>query len=288
MKVMKWKSMLGISIVAAFLAAGGGAALAATTSGNHAGAGQGSIVGTDHDLSATGGATATSTATTEICVWCHTPHGANTNFTGSDSTTLPLWNKPSVASTVSFTMYTPVTSGITVASSPDSISLACLSCHDGVSAVNALVLTPQNGSTGDFVYNATGTDEEIGGQTSAQSLEGAAFGLTANVYDLTSNLSSTHPISVTWPSGSSVGLAGLGATTDSLNPAGTNYGGWLGVPTGTGTIASLLNTSSQVTCASCHDPHNNLNGDFLRISNTGSHLCLTCHSQQGGQNGGGL
>ena len=32
-----------------------------------------------------------------------------------------------------------------------------------------------------------------------------------------------------------------------------------------------------VECASCHDPHQAANPTFLRIPNTGSQLCLTCH-----------
>lgn len=34
-----------------------------------------------------------------------------------------------------------------------------------------------------------------------------------------------------------------------------------------------------VECASCHDPHDNREGDFLRVSNEGSALCLTCHDR---------
>ena len=37
--------------------------------------------------------------------------------------------------------------------------------------------------------------------------------------------------------------------------------------------------SSKLECASCHNAHNNANGDFLRVSNAGSALCLKCHSK---------
>jgi predicted CXXCH cytochrome family protein len=36
-------------------------------------------------------------------------------------------------------------------------------------------------------------------------------------------------------------------------------------------------TGSAVQCATCHDPHNPQNQPFLRVDNTGSALCLTCH-----------
>lgn len=35
----------------------------------------------------------------------------------------------------------------------------------------------------------------------------------------------------------------------------------------------------RVECASCHDPHNTTNGTFLRRTNAGSGLCLTCHNK---------
>jgi predicted CXXCH cytochrome family protein len=31
-----------------------------------------------------------------------------------------------------------------------------------------------------------------------------------------------------------------------------------------------------IECSTCHDPHSN-NSKFLRLSNEGSRLCLTCH-----------
>ena len=34
---------------------------------------------------------------------------------------------------------------------------------------------------------------------------------------------------------------------------------------------------NQLECATCHDVHDNDHGDFLRGSNAGSALCLTCH-----------
>ena len=35
----------------------------------------------------------------------------------------------------------------------------------------------------------------------------------------------------------------------------------------------------QVECGSCHNPHDPTNQPFLRISNAGSALCLTCHNK---------
>lgn len=37
--------------------------------------------------------------------------------------------------------------------------------------------------------------------------------------------------------------------------------------------------AGKMECASCHDVHNNTNAPFLRKSNSGSALCLTCHNK---------
>jgi predicted CXXCH cytochrome family protein len=39
-----------------------------------------------------------------------------------------------------------------------------------------------------------------------------------------------------------------------------------------------LDSSSQMQCTSCHDPHNNQFKNFLVMDNTGSALCLACHN----------
>ena len=68
----------------------------------------------------------------EICIWCHTPHSANTAGR-------PLWNK-SVQSTA-YTPYGPTLNngtGITTLSA-NGTTKACLSCHDGVNAINNLI-----------------------------------------------------------------------------------------------------------------------------------------------------
>jgi len=38
-----------------------------------------------------------------------------------------------------------------------------------------------------------------------------------------------------------------------------------------------LSDRGTVECSSCHDPHNDQYGNFLRKSNSGSQLCLNCH-----------
>jgi predicted CXXCH cytochrome family protein len=90
------------------------------------------VAGTAHDLRGTIGGS-------QICVACHTPHGA--------SPAVPLWNHslPSPANT--YTVYTgsatiDATDLADFLSSDGSVSSLCLSCHDGTVALGSLVNDP--------------------------------------------------------------------------------------------------------------------------------------------------
>ncbi len=232
-----------LSVVAALLVLGSASAYA------------GVITGSPHDLSAT---TTGVAVNGELCVFCHTPHAGNSAFTGA-----PLWNKASP--TTDFTMYgatSAATNGQTIAqadtgvSDPSNSSLACLSCHDGVSSIDSIVNAPGSG------LNSVTTVTSI-----------TTIGVNANA-NLTADLTNTHPISVTYIPGNA-----------SLKPTNTVLTGWQGA----GTILDLLRGSGQdqVECGSCHDPHNGLADqatrstevNFLRHTNAGSALCLGCHDK---------
>jgi predicted CXXCH cytochrome family protein len=80
------------------------------------------IVGTAHDLSGNGW------GTDQICVYCHTPHNAKS------PQLVPLWNHAATAE--SFTLYSSSTLNATPGQ-PAGVSKACLSCHDGVTAIDS-------------------------------------------------------------------------------------------------------------------------------------------------------
>lgn len=101
----------------------------------------GGISGTAHDFSGE----AVWNPSGEICLPCHTPHGAVVDGAGDS---MVLWNHAVTAE--SFTMYSAyaVDRGDRDADAdvlPGSPSKLCLSCHDGVTAVDAFGPTP--GST---------------------------------------------------------------------------------------------------------------------------------------------
>jgi len=109
-----------------------------------------SIKGTKHDLSTTGGQTIQGTSD-EICVYCHTPHGAAAvGFA-------PLWNR-TVANATAFynNPAGSINATTSLAGTNNSDAPLCLSCHDGSSLTGALN-NPPNGTGGNPVSNLGAT-----------------------------------------------------------------------------------------------------------------------------------
>ena len=122
---------------------------------------------TKHNLAANTDITAT--GTTEVCVFCHTPHGGRTDVAGGGA---PLWNR-ALPPSAGFTNYSSPNfdndqTGSTVVG-PKGVSLACLSCHDGTIALDALINAPGSGG-----FNATNKDPLTGVSTGAR-LDGISF-----------------------------------------------------------------------------------------------------------------
>lgn len=265
-------------------AALGSLAVATAFVGSLASAG---IVGSKHDLSAssTGGKFTFTSGNTEICVFCHTPHG-------SDSTSaVPLWNRVPGAAAAAFTPYasTTLSGTVTMASSP---SLVCLSCHDGTVAMNNMINAP--GSDG---YNAAGA--LAGGAWTAGGNVLATGLLGAGITNIGTDLRNDHPVASPYAGGTTGASPAAGsdwtaatfkdtAFNTAKGAAGTS--GWWVDTIGVGTAGTRDKTDlwlytrtvgtftgPYVECSSCHTPHDNANGTFLRTSNNGSNLCLSCH-----------
>lgn len=224
----------------------------------------GSISGSPHDLSANADLDSNTADNGEICVYCHTPHAANTAFTGA-----PLWNKATPGGT--FTMYGSTIAGTATEATPASPSLACLSCHDGVSAIDSIVNAPGSG------MNAVVGSNDI--NSLAIDYGGNIGGTPGTTTVGNPDLSNDHPVSIVYTENT----AGLRLKTTVLTSLGDNAA-WLGATT----IGDLLRGagSDQVECGSCHDPHNggktqgtDTEVNFLRHTNTNSYLCLGCHDK---------
>ena len=233
------------------------------------------IVGSLHDMPGqNGSATA---GTDQICVFCHTPHGSNTDVQA------PLWNKALPAG-YDYTAYTSSTmDGI---ASVGSVSLACLSCHDGTQARDNMINRPGSGG-----YTAPGAGGSGGGSDLGTIGDMSGFGIT----NLTQDLSNDHPIGMAYCGATSPSNAISGnCADDSFNSSGTvSVKGslatrvWLDTD-GNGTYSKTdfplygANVPGvNVECATCHDPHTPENGTFLRREggNSASGVCLTCHNK---------
>jgi predicted CXXCH cytochrome family protein len=216
------------------------------------------IVGSRHDLSSTGGSgqvapASDSYSNDEICIWCHTPHSAN-------AAGRPLWNK-SVQSTA-YTPYGPTINNATgvVTLSANGTTKACLSCHDGVNAINNLINYAGGGGV-----TATGTNVPFDGQAL-----GTAVPMDpASSFLIGQDLRDDHPVGFAYDMTASM----QGTTLNALPGTGGN----IVKVTGVGTISGQA--AATVECSSCHDPHGVVGTTaFLRISNSQSALCMACHT----------
>lgn len=215
------------------------------------------IVGTMHDLSSAGPNKVTNV--TEVCVFCHTPH----NAASSSAQIIPLWNH--TTSSATYTMYDP-------SATLKGVSAACLSCHDGTVAVGSLINVPYATKAAGGVSYATAT-----GQVNTTT------GLISGTHSLGTDLSNDHPIGVVYDA--------------AMQPITKLQGSALPLFSPTGDHSWNVGTDT-VECASCHDVHNwggqvnttsytsgtttvtgsvTTGAPFLRVDNTGSALCLTCH-----------
>lgn len=201
------------------------------------------IAGSEHDLSGN------TYDNGEVCVYCHTPHGSNAGVEA------PLWNKPAYTGT--YTSYSSTTIDGDVLA-VGSVSIACLTCHDGTQAMDAVVNAPGMG-------NGTGF---LG--------DGALMG-AGEVAMLGTDLSNDHPIGIQYSgfdSGSGMVDEDFKGTDDGLQTTTINGGPVWWVDTEetpnvsrdksdmilysrlNDAVGGSGNVEPFVECASCHDPHN--------------------------------
>jgi predicted CXXCH cytochrome family protein len=171
-----------------------------------------SVVDTPHNLGASGGGNASS-GTTEICVFCHTPHG------GDQTTFAPLWNRATGSTgVVSYTRFSDL--GRLTFDAKEApvgaVSAACLSCHDGTQSMNAVINSPGLNTAGTVggMFSETSITNSMSDMASANgSWDGTGSGRGDMVY-LGTDLSNDHPISMQYGGGGINSGATSGATTD--------------------------------------------------------------------------
>lgn len=213
-------------------------------------AGVADVRGTKHNLSITGPGTVKATSESQVCVFCHTPHGATQGVK-------PIWNR-----SLGTTTYTPYASSSLDAAAiqgsldqPGGGSKLCLSCHDGTVAIGSVNVLDGQGSP-----TQTGTVSIAMSGTAANGTmppgAGTSTGFTRN---LGTDLTNDHPISVSYTNALALrdGELRVVNANQQWTSGGTTV---IGVrapgvkpllplePTGAGGIG-------QVQCVTCHDPH---------------------------------
>lgn len=227
---------------------------------------------TKHNLSVTGPGPVKAVSETQVCVFCHTPHGAE-NIPAA-----PLWNRQLSGAT-----YTPYTSNSIdasdIAATPGGSSKLCLSCHDGTLAIGSVNVA--NGQLNP-VIQMSGT--ALDGTMPAG--EGELTGFTRRLgVDLTND----HPISFTYDT--SLALADGELRDPQSSPHIQTRA--------PGVRAPVPLENGQLECTSCHDPHirdqdpaksikflrlsrfqtvNPVGGPFNESTDI---VCLACHDKLG-------
>lgn len=253
-----------------------GAMLLVATFGLHA-ARISDVASTKHNLSVSGPGPVRATSESQICVFCHTPHGAETE-PGT-----PLWNRQLSGQLYSTYSSSSIDANVAeLAAGPGGTSKLCLSCHDGALSIAAVNVA--NGQ-----QNPTIAMQGLGPGNTMPAGEGAQTGFTRNLgVDLTND----HPISFTYDS--ALALAD-GELRDPSTPPASDYIGAHGDKS-----KSVPLENGELECASCHDPHITEQPDpgysikFLRLNRfqktlptggafneSGDIVCLACHDKLG-------
>jgi len=249
----------------------------------------------------------------EVCVYCHTPHGANKQIDA------PLWNR--TINPGNYSIYdTPTTLGLEGRLNlPGPSSLTCLSCHDGTIAIDSILNMPGSGGYGN---NEVGTSDmgfldswagpgpngahfTLGPELGTGPAQGCnichnsvvGFAPDYSAFMLGTDLRNDHVIGITFPTA-------FGPGVDYNEPEVKIPEKWAFFDSNGNGFAEKYEVrlydsgnGPAVECASCHDPHGipSTNGaisefipSFLRISNSTpnnegiggpSGLCLTCHTK---------
>lgn len=190
--------------------------------------------GNKHDFSMGSGAPISSSTETRVCIFCHTPHGASAQST--------LWNRPSPEGDGAFNLND--SSSLIIKGSakglsgydntdrssyPNGSTRLCMSCHDGVVAIGAVL----NGvvDPADTIHSAYVDDEHL---------------------SMKIDLATSHPVSFKYDAdvlAEIVKVANKGETYQLPS-----------LPT------TPLDGLQRMQCTTCHDPHEDTKDDLLADS----------------------
>jgi predicted CXXCH cytochrome family protein len=171
--------------------------------------------------------------------------------------------------------------GTVKASSQTAVCVFCHTVHRG-SGETPLWSHSMSGITNYIVYSSPTLKAVVGQPNGSSRLCLSCHDGTValgSVNDYTSPIQMQNGVT-TMPSGS----ANLGTDLSGDHPVSFQYNDALVAqdPTLNNPVSLIgpvkLDSSGQVQCDSCHDPHNDQFGNFLVMDNSGSALCLSCHN----------
>lgn len=230
------------------------------------------VVGSAHDMRTyTDNGASITEIEDRVCAFCHTPHHATT---GAAEDYLPLWSH-TLASTV-YSAYDSATIDATIdpATMMEGPSKLCMSCHDGLVAI-------------DTHYSTTG-------RVTLPVSDGFGEG---GIGAAPATLTNDHPIGFIFDADDG-GIAAGPPTGDPTTSAPSTDGQDKWIRTKEATYLNNIQLRIQdrlyetangpiMTCATCHDVHNKKNKydngvydpkNYLLLSpNKDSQLCLSCH-----------
>lgn len=219
-----------------------------------------SVVNTKHNFSVSNMVSSNhTTATTEICIFCHTPHG------GDQTTFAPIWNRAKDTATyIRFSALGRLTFDAKEAPI-GAVSSACLSCHDGTQSMDSVI-----NSSGSDTLGMQDTNSGNGFWSQGRAMGNGSFRDANGSWDGTvpvrgdmvfigTDLSNDHPISMQYGGGgiNSGAIAGAtvdpdfaqaagAATANGTAPATGQPGGLILVPGGAASNAGVGDTTGAV------------------------------------------
>ncbi|MFQ5597045.1 MAG: cytochrome c3 family protein [Nitrospiria bacterium] len=215
--------------------------------------------------------------TTEVCVFCHTPHGANREGINIRA---PIWNRQLPKD--QYQMYDQVWSKSFEATPndpgrPTGYSRLCLSCHDGTIALGNLL---NRGGSGGF--NSEEAMQYPTGQAPAGPFGSIPVGdgaASQNTRALGRDLRNDHPISMVFDT------ALLSKDIEFVNPGPPLHRPFTqSTPTPISPLrrasGSRVDVYDSVQCTSCHNPHQVDFPKFLRANRLQSRTFATSQSEK--------
>ncbi len=175
------------------------------------------------------------------CNGCHAPHNgalANGGTTGTTGQIL-LWARNFPNPTNTFGVY----DSATMKNKAVELGGSALTTSTDVRMYSLLCLSCHDGVTSTF-SPAMKTINMVGSKTSFGTGAYESYGLVND-----------HPVNMSYDPTKNAALQAVATVTASL---------------------PLYGTSNTMQCATCHEPHNNVNTNYLRQPNNTTH-CTTCH-----------